>query len=51
MYEFGATMKLLVYLKVSSVQHFPEKVIQKKIIAALTKNIEISFKEIASVFP
>ena len=49
MYEFSGTTKFLVYLKVPSVQHSPEKVIQKKFITAFTKNIEISFKKIASV--
>ena len=49
MYEFGATMKLLVYLKFLLYSILLKKLYKIKFIAAFTKNLEIPFEKIASV--
>ena len=45
MCEFGATMRLLVYLNVSSYSIFRKKLYKRKFIAAFTKNIESPFEK------
>ena len=49
MYEFRATMKLLVYLKFLLYSILLKKLYKIKFIAAFTKNLEIPFEKIASV--
>ena len=49
MYEFRATMKLLVYLKFLLYSILLKKLYKIKFIAVFTKNLEIPFEKIASV--